>query len=776
MQVETAPGSMICLLDISSEHVSSAYVSGVETVLPDGGEERDNSGDDDALQDASPIGSINDGSDDDLELESSNTSHTDDDSEPKLKKRRLFPHECTECNFSDEYSSDTSSDHAEGVFPMRNKRSSTSQSSLKNGEPSNRTLEPNLSPEDVDLGFIDDKEQLAIQENASVKYSRRLILETWPKLRPNSPSDPDRSSFSQEWPSEQQYSLSKPEGMSHKSTPREPECFFQDDKLIFGNTGNASQGKSLHIVNIHLRVWPTDADSEEWQKFLLPIFGHLSPADFLASLHFVYWSSEGRPRFEFDTSYLQSAQYDGANQVNAKFDCADDLILRWKPNKEFIPLGIGVPAYDPELFIPRQDENPTHVREGRGSADEGDRDRFSDCQRDDRSITISQYRKHGAQPFGDQDKEFAPDLKVEDNAIRLQQSKSAKIPSPSPAYQANARTTESAAQEDLGIPVLNTIATEFDQENGPYETSGATDIQGSTADLSQCDVGALEQQGRIANPMYKVTNVDGEEGPSCTSDDAAAELFDSLEAREDSEGLQASLHGIITNGEGDIRSPPAGVRLASADVQSKVQEEHLADEELEGPGSIRQEMVSHDYDVTWSYVALAIGADDLDWKREGLCWRPEEWQGRVLDTWSPLQLCQGLVKSISRWWLCWLVLSYCSFLFVAWMGTVSSTENIVSGIQMALPSGFAPFQYDVNPIITTAATQKLYQYMGLPQIAEDTSSLSEEEGNQSGSMEAPSQEAQQHEDLPVPRGEGPTWTCRIRDAIDKSLGWKGKET
>ena len=292
---------------------------------------------------------------------------------PLLKKRRLFVGErCSRCEVISESSSD---DGNEDLLENR----SGSQSSLSCDEPllpiekDTTGLEESSEPT---ILFCDEGLTQTNTTSAPIAGSYRLVKNGWDILYDgHNRSQP----FSPCLAKSRRNSLRKT-AIADKGLPaaRTAEHYTADERIFLRDPSDVGQDESLYIVDIHLRAWPSEIDKQGWQRFLLPIFSHLSPADYLAFLSFACWAPDRQPRFDFDMTYLQSAKCEDVNYVSAKFDCSDELLLRWRPRKQHI---VQVPYTDkpePHLFIPRSDDVQVHLLCKKGiDTDEPIRDPFS---------------------------------------------------------------------------------------------------------------------------------------------------------------------------------------------------------------------------------------------------------------------------------------------------------------------------------------------------------------------------------------------------------------
>ena len=477
------------------------------------------------------------------------------------------------------------------------------------------------------------------------------------------------------------------EGLPRNKTA---EAYTADEKIFFRDLSDAGRHKALYIVDIHLRAWPSNADKRGWQCFFLPVFSHLSPADYLASLSFACWAPDGQPKFDFDTTYLQSVNFDGINQIYANFDCSDDLLLRWRSMKKPISQLSHFRQLDPQVLVPRQTE-------------------------------IQVYVLHDKSIGHDPDSE---------NPISI-------LGSTNPWESKLVRSSE---------PQIK--GSSLNRRNTPSLCPNNKEKDKKDSDLSRATITIAP------NPIENLHN-------------PTAELFPKSEPTMLSQWLHNDCNW---------------------------QEYIIADEEYERETAVNREAADQRPGISWTDFTIALGADDIGERCRDLApinshqWlflvHHDSWFPNPIVTWvlsSIRWMIIGLFSFIKHWWWiypCFVIFGICYLMAMSWLGNLLSLEQH-DPIDRDL---YTHFILNVNHSLIDVYLASpndtiLWQHSAqIPTIRDRDISEGEETGlPKDGILGMELHEVITHGASSDSHDESHPWSRRLRDAVDRSLGWKGED-
>ena len=769
IQVETIPGSEVCLISTSSDTVSNAYVTKIETTI---GEDEETDEETDDLSYSRRISyteSTLANDNEQIDRFADFTLQRCADNErlecvPSLEKRRLFPKDpCLLCNVRSESSSDTSRDHSEDpIFSSTD--ASESLSSVSGDElhiptelhhtllrdimvprysNENRfPIPPNTSstlwdPQQVSIAghlipchtpFSPDPRSQArgrhnkrpseslrasdvCQPASTTKpaslfesldrdtlrtrresYDEGIDTRWWVRTRPTRSTRSHRnygSPFDSSDDDDLEPHLRSPclATVRHNSlgrvttrgrirpNGRTVDHYTANDKIYLHDLRLRGDAKAVHVVDIHLRAWLSNVDKWGWQCLMLPIFLHLSPADFLASFSFTSWASDEQFRFEFDTTYLQSVKHVDGNQVYAKFDCSDDLLLRWRPKQK--------PVVPPP--------SPSRVE--------------------------------------------------------------ARLPTP--------------RQDGIQVHDLDRV------DIGPRGISPSTPLAASTV----TSPAVMESQIHVSTSPYGMSDV-AQQFEQPWSHPSGILSGEAILRPECPPPPMASTHGSYDDVNDRLRGRPQNSQEPHEGIE--VEEIMSSSETRESDAAECRKGTTQRSSLLWKDVATALGADDLDWRRESL--RPfsgAHGSGLIPPTQRQGRKRFAIAFNILSWWcICFLLMIWGRWSQAVMPSVGSAVIHKFRALPMPVSHNIRPcqniFALNVIGMNLTSWGEWLCWQDDAPEAALQHFGVREDAG-QSSRLQVPVVEEARIDTLEGPslaQTDARPWSDRLRDHFDRSLGWR----
>ena len=779
-------GTQECLIETGYERISDAYISCVKDVSEEDQEEvvygestGSDNGDDDVAQIYRRHTKVEDylnayhhgvTSDNNAEGERQEVER------PQISKRRLFYDVCPQCTFEDEIISDTSSMVSQSSFHVASRTGESQERSSsgdevwslhKNPSGSASSSVDGCSTDQIEAhhpsaGRQNHRDTLSVGYTigsgkvGSVVATRKsgfdargeqlltsptTLSKRMSQHQPPYTDDRDHGGESYNRPDCDSPCLAKAARnatrSSHPTVGRrrgdlrghQVEWYSENGKILLRNLAKPSTTTKRYIVDVNLRAWISPLNRWGQYNFDVPIFQHLHPADFLVDFTFEYWMPSEKPRYDIDLSHLQSPWYDGPNQVRGKFDCSDDLLLRLTPRADFLREEIETLIGDNIDTTLEQEEIQVYSLTKVPSIDFHDTSIHEEVMRDGGPNDSANVSAGGSQ---------APSEGSAPDSIQATEATGLETDMDRQATGGSQAPSEGSAPGSIQATEATELGTGIDhQATGPNRVD-VTSIAYFTDALASLN--ELVKEQLVVSPIT-------------TSEAATSEE-------------ETWLPSTFTSNVDEA--------FSRAWLLDRQRRRRRGKEEKR-----RKQSISQSSDVKWFDIALALGADDIESKGHDL--RPslgrwqKEWLRLFVDfnlaLWYWVQAVVGAISGFIKRW------SWVPIVFVpVWLLVTNSLMKVLvsHGIVERPPELIIDgHTYLLSPPVPTNSTPSKDWVRNIlhPSPAPVVWIEPPEDGDPQLEVFHPSEMQR----LESPKVQGHHWSLRIRDRLDRALGWTGED-